>query len=264
MRRPVSARVRRRRAGAAMLLLALIGGTTAMVRHGGPDDAPPAPAPAGTPAASRPSSSALPGVTPAPVATLAAAASLGPRAASTVPSTTSQVVVVRGDGAGSAGATIVLLRRAPAGWVRVAQWRGHNGARGWTADHREGDLRTPAGTYSLTDAGGLKPDPGTALPYHRSPSFVPTGDSVFGDSLAGSFDYVVAVDYNRRAGRSPLDPARPLGRDKGGGIWLHVDHGGPTHGCVSVPEPGMRQLLVALDPRARPVVVMGDPAFLAA
>jgi L,D-peptidoglycan transpeptidase YkuD (ErfK/YbiS/YcfS/YnhG family) len=193
---------------------------------------------------------------------LAAAAGLGPRRAATVPGTTTQVVVVRGDSRTSASATVDLYQRSGAGWVRAARWRGHNGAKGWTDDHREGDLRTPTGTYSLTDAGGREPDPGTALPYHRSPSFVPSGDSVFGDSLEGSFDYVVAIDYNRRTGRSPLDPTRPNGYDAGGGIWLHVDHGGPTHGCVSLPEQGMRQLLGALRPDARPLVVMGDPGFL--
>lgn len=250
-----------------MLLLVLGGGMTALARRGGPDDPQPAPTAGVSSTSAAPSSSVrtltAPASAPAAATTLAAAAGLGPHAAASVPATTAQVVVVRGDGSGSADATIALYQRSGSGWLRAAQWRGHNGAKGWTTDHREGDLRSPAGTYSLSDAGGLLADPGTALPYHRSGSFVPTGDSVFGDSLAGSFDYVVAVDYNRRAGRSPLDSTRPLGRDKGGGIWLHVDHGGPTHGCISVPEAGMRQLLVALDPQARPLVVMGDPDYLA-
>lgn len=255
--------MRRRRTGAVVLLLTLVGGTTALAR-GGTADGAPAAAPSRSGQPGRQGQQAQRGAEAAPAATLAVAASLGPRAAATVPSTTSQVVVVRGDGPGSAGATIALYQRAAGGWVQAARWRGHNGAKGWTADHREGDLRTPTGTFSISDAGGRMPDPGTALPYHASESFVPTGDSVFGDSLEGSFDYVVAVDYNRRAGRSPLDPERPLGFDAGGGIWLHVDHGGPTHGCVSVPADGMRELLVALQPQARPLVVMGDATFLAA
>jgi len=45
---------------------------------------------------------------------------------------------------------------------------------------------------------------------------------------------------------------------------LHVDHDGPTHGCVSVPEDGMRTLLRALLPASHPVVVMGDRDRLAA
>ena len=143
-------------------------------------------------------------------------------------------------------------------------WHGHNGARGWTDDHREGDLRTPVGVFTLSDAGGRKKDPGAKLPYHRSEAFRPTGDGVYGDSLAGSFDYVIAIDYNRRPGTSPLDPTRPEGAERGGGIWLHVDHDGPTHGCISVPAAGMKALLRELDPASRPVVVMGDRDSLAA
>ena len=229
-----------------------------------------------TPAADRTSAAAL---TPAPAGNdpgpavaparqvagpLASVAGVGPRTAASVPTTSSQVVLVRGDAASVATTAIELYQRTPAGWVVTARWRGHVGAKGWTSDHREGDLRTPSGTYTLSDAGGRQSDPGTALPYHRSPSFVPTGDSVFGDSLEGSFDHVVAIDYNRRPGRSPLDDERPQGQVLGGGIWLHVDHGGPTHGCVSLPLAGIRQLMQALVPARHPVVVMGDQARLAA
>ncbi|MBZ9638354.1 L,D-transpeptidase family protein, partial [Streptomyces sp. PSKA30] len=49
---------------------------------------------------------------------------------------------------------------------------------------------------------------------------------------------------------------------KGGGIWLHVDHGGPTHGCVSLSQQHMRELLRTLDPDQHPVIVMGDATSL--
>lgn len=222
-----------------------------------------------TAAAAAPSPSSLdraPSVAPARQDTgpFASVAGVGERTAASVPSSSSQVVLVRGDAASAATTAVELYQRTAAGWVLSARWRGHVGARGWTSDHREGDLRTPTGTYTLSDAGGLQADPGTALPYHRSPSFVPTGDSVFGDSLEGSFDHVVAIDYNRRPGRSPLDDERPQGPTRGGGIWLHVDHGGPTHGCVSLPLTGLQQLMRALVPARHPVVVMGDQARLRA
>ncbi len=190
-------------------------------------------------------------------------ADLGARTAASVPTASTQVVVVRGDGPSSSMAGVELFQRSGDTWVRSARWRGRVGAKGWTDRHREGDLRTPVGTYTLSDAGGLRPNPGTALPYYRSGGFVPRGDSVFGDSLEGSFDYVLAIDYNRSPGRSPLDPQRPLGRQKGGGIWLHVDHGGPTHGCIALPEAGITALLKALRPDAHPVVVQGPAARLA-
>ena len=223
--------------------------TTAVGSTGSPTDG-------STATASRPAA-------PAPAGSLAQVARLGPTTAATVPVASTQAVVVRGDGAKDATAGIELYERDARGWRRTGGWRGHVGARGWTDDHREGDLSTPVGTFTLSDAGGLLPDPGTELPYSQSADFVPSGDGVFGDSLAGSFDYVVAIDFNRVRGRSPLDSARPQGQAKGGGIWLHVDHDGPTHGCISVPEDGMRTLLRALLPAANPVVVMADAARLA-
>jgi L,D-peptidoglycan transpeptidase YkuD (ErfK/YbiS/YcfS/YnhG family) len=195
---------------------------------------------------------------PAEAGTLAQVAGLGRQTAAAVPAASTQAVVVRGDGATSATTVIELYERDARGWRRTGAWRGHVGASGWTDDHREGDLSTPVGTFTLSDAGGRLADPGTELPYHQSQDYVPSGDGVFGDSLVGSFDYVLAIDYNRVPGRSPLDRERPDGKERGGGIWLHVDHDGPTHGCVSVPEDGMRTLLRALLPASHPVVVMGD------
>jgi L,D-peptidoglycan transpeptidase YkuD (ErfK/YbiS/YcfS/YnhG family) len=73
---------------------------------------------------------------------------------------------------------------------------------------------------------------------------------------------VIAINYNRQPGTTPLDWTRPLGAARGGGIWFHVDHGGPTHGCVSLAREHMKALLRALDPDRGPVVVMGDAASL--
>ena len=181
-----------------------------------------------------------------------------------MPAATTQVVLVVGEGPDSARAAVSLWHRDDAGWHQRGSWQGHNGASGWTDDHREGDLRTPAGVFTLSDAGGRLPDPGAGLPYHRSDLFVPRGAGVLGEPLDGCFDHVVAIDYNRVPGRSPMDRDRPLGAELGGGIWLHVDHGGPTHGCVSVPLAAMRRMLAELVPEAHPVVVMADRARLAA
>ncbi|TGA89414.1 L,D-transpeptidase family protein, partial [Streptomyces sp. MZ04] len=60
----------------------------------------------------------------------------------------------------------------------------------------------------------------------------------------------------------PNDPTRPQGQAKGGSIWLHMDHGSGTSGCVSLSKPGMEYLLKNLDPKRHPVVVMGDKSNL--
>ncbi|MCI3273799.1 L,D-transpeptidase family protein [Streptomyces cylindrosporus] len=188
---------------------------------------------------------------------------LGPKTLAEVPSDARQAVVVTGRGANSPKSTVVLYERTATGWQAGTPWPAHNALRGWSDHHMAGDLRSPIGVYGLTDAGGLLADPGTKLPYDQGSGFTSPGTGFEGEPLAGSFDYVIAINYNRRAGTSPLDWTRPLGASRGGGIWIHVDHGGPTHGCVSIAENHMKELLRALDPALHPVVVMGDAASLA-
>ncbi|MGI5451871.1 L,D-transpeptidase family protein [Streptomyces sp. CA-249302] len=188
---------------------------------------------------------------------------LGPKTLAEVPTDARQAVLVTGRGGNSPKSTVVLHTRTTTGWQAGEAWPAHNALRGWSDNHMAGDLHSPVGVYGLTDAGGLLADPGTRLPYHQDGGFVSPGTGFEGEPLEGSFDYVVAINYNRKPGTSPLDWTRPLGSGRGGGIWIHVDHGGPTHGCVSIAKNHMKELLRALDPDLHPVVVMGDAASLA-
>ncbi|MFF9216873.1 L,D-transpeptidase family protein [Streptomyces viridosporus] len=218
-----------------------------------------------TPAGGPPGAvSTAPGGTGAVTETTAPAAlpGLGPRTLAQIPEHTGQVVVVTGPGRDTNRSEAVLYRRTASGWEAGPAWPARNALKGWTDDHYAGDLRSPVGVFTLSDAGGLLPDPGTALPYDQSDSFTVDGTGFEGEPLAGSFDYVIAIDYNREPGTSPLDRTRPLGADKGGGIWLHVDHQGPTQGCVSLEKRHMEELLRALDPDLYPVIVMGDAPSL--
>ncbi|MEU1404587.1 L,D-transpeptidase family protein [Streptomyces sp. NPDC005728] len=188
---------------------------------------------------------------------------LGPKIHAAIPDRSRQAVVVTGRGRNSPLSTVVLYERTDTGWQAGAAWPAHNALHGWSDHHTVGDLRSPLGVFTLSDAGGLLPDPGSRLPYHHSRGFVSPGTGFEGEPLAGSFDYVAAIDYNRKPGTSPLDWTRPLGPKRGGGVWLHVDHGGPTHACVSVAKAHMKELLRTLDPHRHPVVVMGYADWLA-
>ncbi|MYV77058.1 hypothetical protein GT352_24460 [Streptomyces sp. SID1046] len=204
-----------------------------------PHAAPPAPAPQG-----------LPGVSE--------------RTLTRIPAESRQLILVTGRAMDSSESTAAFYTRPAAGadWVKAMSWPARNGANGWSVERTYGDLTSPMGVYALTDAGGLLPKPpGTRLPYDEDNGFVATGLGVNGESLVGSFDYVVAIDFNRRPGRSPLDPVMPDGEDKGGNIWLHVDHDGPSQGCVGIPKAAMKQVLETLDPAAKPVIVMGPAGF---
>ncbi|MFH9465951.1 L,D-transpeptidase family protein [Streptomyces clavifer] len=190
---------------------------------------------------------------------------LGPLVRAEIPATARQAVVVTGEGPDTNRSSAVLYTRDdPAlGWrPEAGPWPAHNGREGWTDHHVAGDLRSPVGVFGLTDAGGRLPDPGALLPYDEQSRFAVSGEGFYGEPLEGSFDYVVAINYNRTPGTTPLDRTRPLGGERGGGIWIHVDHGGPTQGCVSLPEERMKELLRLLDPVKNPVIVMGDAAAL--
>ncbi|MFD0153016.1 hypothetical protein ACWGQ4_15280 [Streptomyces sp. NPDC055721] len=190
---------------------------------------------------------------------------LGAATQARIPDGTTQAFVVSGATADSNTAMATLYERSATGrWTEAAgPWPAHNALRGWTADHDAGDLRTPIGVFRLGDAGGRLPDPGARLPYDQDEEFAISGTGFSGESLEGSFDHVIAIDYNRVPGRTPLDKERPLGAEKGGGVWIHVDHGGPTQACVALERGTLRELLVALDPAREPVIVMGPAPDLA-
>ncbi|MFC8760266.1 L,D-transpeptidase family protein [Streptomyces sp. NPDC057193] len=220
-----------------------------------PEGAPPRAAGAGGPASSVSSA-------PVPAPRLPG---LGPVTHGLVPDGTTQALVVTGATADASTSTATLYERGTGGrWtVAAGPWAAHNALRGWTDDHVAGDLRSPIGVFRLGDAGGRLPDPGARLPYDQDEEFAISGTGFLGESLEGSFDHVIAIDYNRVPGRTPLDKERPLGAGKGGGVWIHVDHGGPTHACVSLAREDLRELLRALDPSREPVVVMGPAPVLA-
>lgn len=186
---------------------------------------------------------------------------VGDRLQSKIPAKSTQVVAVEGKGKDSPEATVRLYVKDGSNWKRKQTWPAHNGKKGWTPDHHEGDKRSPVGVFTLTDAGGVLADPGAKLPYTHTSAFTPP--TYWPKKTRHDFDHVVAIDYNRVKGSSPLDPTRPQGRSKGGSIWLHMDHGSGTSGCVSLSKSGMRKLLRTLDPDQHPVVVMGDKAALA-
>ncbi|MPY30983.1 L,D-transpeptidase family protein [Streptomyces adustus] len=215
------------------------------------------PGPGGAPASRLPAAGSPRPASPASPATDLRPEGIGERMWQQVPAATRQLVVVYGDDRDSPDGLVALYEKQGTAWERTGGWPAHNGRKGWTTDHHMDDERTPVGVFTLTDAGGARRDPGSRLRYwyddHAYASM-----TIQTEAHAHDFDYVIAVDYNRRTGVPPFDWTRPEGVERGGGIWLHLDHGDGTSACVTLPEPGMRTLLRTLDPESRPVVVMGD------
>lgn len=188
---------------------------------------------------------------------------LGVRTTASIPVTADEVVLVTGRGPNSSNAAVSLWQRRGRTWQQIdGLIAAHNGIEGWTDAHRAGDDRSPIGVYSLTEAGGVLPNPGTDLPYERNPSYY-SRSMYLGNEPADVFDYVIAINFNRRPTAPPSDPVEPRGAAVGGGIWLHVDDGKPTAGCVSISRSDMVEVLRWLKPGDHPVIVMGDKAALA-
>src|SRR3954454_21096981 len=152
-------------------------------------------------------------------------------------------------------------------------WRARVGYRGLSAHHREGDGTTPLGTYAIGPTlYGLDRDPGTHLAYHRlvcgdwwdedpgsptynrfrhvrcglSPPFAGGSEALWRASVA--YQELAVVQYNA----APVVPGR------GSGIFLHVDTGHATNGCVSLPEADLATLLGAVRPGATIRIATGS------
>ena len=157
--------------------------------------------------------------------------------------TAPQVVLVISSGT---SATVSACTRTASGWRRdLGPYYGHVGYTGVTSARakREGDGHTPAGTYSLLGGFGLAADPGLAQgwkPVRRGDVWVDdSGSRLYNtretnpangrwhsaESLEqpGAYDLAQVIDYN-----SQRVPA------KGSAIFLHVDQGHSTAGCVAI------------------------------
>jgi L,D-peptidoglycan transpeptidase YkuD (ErfK/YbiS/YcfS/YnhG family) len=194
---------------------------------------------------------------PAPPAELAQAEGAG------------QAVVVSAAKYGATGATFNAYQMTPAGWQKVfGPWAAYIGRRGFAppGSKREGDGRTPSGTFGFDFFFGVKPDPGVKFPYRQtgrsivwsddpsSPLYNQWVDTAAQDPGANpepmyvspAYSYGAVIDYNNE--RVP---------GQGSAIFLHVSMGRPTSGCVSLPAGQLLQVLRWLDPALRPRIIMG-------
>ncbi|HUQ62762.1 MAG TPA: L,D-transpeptidase family protein [Acidimicrobiales bacterium] len=181
-----------------------------------------------------------------------------------------QAIIVTAPGYGSSTATLTAYSRTAEGWEEVfGPWAANVGVNGVAraGEKTEGDGKTPSGTYGFGFAFGVNDDPGTRLPYRQitSPSIVWVEDPASplynewvdtdiqdapGDSetmlMTPVYNYGAVIAYNVE--RAP---------GAGSGIFLHVSHGGPTAGCVSLPEPQLLELLRWIEPNRDPSIAIG-------
>lgn len=225
-------------------------------------------APAPTAPAAQPAAPQASGQRPAAAPAAPAGGTL-PLAVSTGSST--QVITVVAPSSGSTTARVTAWQRSGSGWTAVVgpvpAMIGQDGV----GRASEQTSRTPAGTFTLTEAFGRQADPGTGLPYRTinandywvsdtasakynqfaecAPGTCPFNTSA-GEHLwdaGGSYNYAVVIDYNRW-------PATP---GAGSAFFLHVTNGAPTAGCVATDQGSLLRIMQWLDPAAHPLIAIG-------
>ena len=130
---------------------------------------------------------------------------------------------------------------------------------------REGDGRTPAGTFGFSFFFGVQPDKGFYFPFRHAYRY-----DVWDDDPA-SPRYNEWIDVRRRnpgANPEPMHqvPAYDYGAviaynvkrvpGLGSAVFLHVGTGSPTAGCVSLPRAELIKVLRWLKPAANPRITI--------
>ena len=181
-----------------------------------------------------------------------------------------QRVVVSASSYGRSDATFTAYDETDSGWVtRFGPWTARIGRNGFApiGEKREGDGRTPSGTYGFSFFFGINADPGVQFPYRQitsraivwdddpnSANYNEWIDSRVADAgvqpepmyNAPFYDYGAVIAYN--TARTP---------GLGSAIFLHVSNGGSTAGCVALPMSELLDVLRWLSPSQSPQVRMG-------
>lgn len=140
-----------------------------------------------------------------------------------------------------------------------------------TDEKREGDGKTPAGTFSLESAFGYAPDINTRLVYRQATkNDIWVDDPASGDynkwvrkgeTTASSFEEMKRNDNLYRYGIVTGYNLHPVIKGRGSAIFLHVwrGKGKPTAGCIAMAEKDIIEILAWLDPSKQPVIVIDYP-----
>lgn len=200
-----------------------------------------------------------------------------------------QVIVVTAPSWKSTEGTLATYEKRGGSWrVVKPEMRTQLGYGGMVRGdkRRQGTGTTPTGVYEVLSGFGRKADPGTDLDYikvDRNDAWtynpkVPSTYNVFQDAdrswksyggyveelwdMGYQYDYVAVLDYNlpegpiRTGAKGVRRSSNPPDTRRGGGIFLHVDNGKRTAGCIAVKKKQMREIMQWLDPDKDPVIVI--------
>ena len=182
--------------------------------------------------------------------------------------TVRQLITVTAAAYGDTYAVLDAYGRTSHGWQRVfGPWTARLGRNGFAppGGKREGDGRTPSGSFSIPFFFGAGPNPGFRFQYRQIRSYD------FWDDDPGSPRYNEWVDSRYASpGNSPepmdvsaYDDGMVIGYNTartpglGSAIFLHLNIGIATSGCVTLPPAELLPLLRWLNPARSPRIRMG-------
>lgn len=160
---------------------------------------------------------------------------------------------------GNSKADIILYKKVNGKFKKVFACAGYVGKNGINKK-REGDKKTPTGTYGFTKAFGIKSNPGSKIKYIKLNSYLYwSADRKYYNQMidirkvkashAGEhliryrphYNYALAIDYNKKCIYK-----------KGAAIFLHCTGSNPyTGGCVAVKEKYMKKIMKTVDKNAK-------------
>lgn len=200
-----------------------------------------------------------------------------------------QVIIVTASSWKATEGTLATYEKRGGQWSLVqAPIRAQLGYGGMVkgSKRRQGTGATPTGVYEIVNGFGRQANPGTALDYvqvDRNDAWtynprVPSTYNVFQTvdrswksyggyvehlwDMGYQYDYVAVLDYNLPSGpiRTGANGVRrsdgPPSTRRGGGIFLHVDNGNKTAGCIAIDKRAMREVMQWLNPKRDPVIVI--------
>jgi L,D-peptidoglycan transpeptidase YkuD (ErfK/YbiS/YcfS/YnhG family) len=182
-----------------------------------------------------------------------------------------QVITVVAKSTSATVATLQRWTKSGTGWAAYgAPVTAHLGSAGLTSHPSESLSATPMGSFTLTQAFGRDVNPGTQLPYLLTTPddwWVSQAGPLYntrqrcasncGFTLGDPnehlyyetpyYNYAVVIDYN----------TGPVTQGAGSAFFLHVTDGGPTAGCVSIPQADLVSILDWLSPSNAPRILIG-------
>lgn len=187
-------------------------------------------------------------------------------------SESSQILLVRNMNPASVDVQVIVLEKKNGRWqILFDPMNGVIGRNGFAppGEKREGDGRTPSGTFSLGVVFGYAPAVSTKMPYRQATDDDLWVDDVHADDYnqwvkrsatkASSFETMRRIDDLYKFGIVVEYNTNPVVKGYGSAIFVHIWQGKglSTSGCIALPEEDILKILQWLNPAAKPLIVMG-------